>query len=358
MPDSAAWGMPLQAAYCEGCDWHYLLPQSLPLPLCPHCCRAQLESIEAASEPPAPELLLPFTLSADTLAERIEQFSGGIWFAPGDLKAATLQSRLVKLFLPMWLVDSQMEALWQAEAGFNYEAITHRESYEDGGWRTRQITETRVNWEPRVGQLQREYHNTPAPALEEHFKLMQQLGNFDVKAGRRYKPRAAADALIRLPNRSSTDAWPDAQPPLQAAAAEECRQAARADHIREFRWSSRAARQNWTLLLLPTFATYYLDDDQQPQPILIHGQSGQISGPRRASMKRARKVALVIVAIAAAIFTLSLIVTLVGLLLTPLLLVGGVGLIIAIIVGMLAVAPLVIVWQVNRSQGPGVRDTS
>lgn len=355
MSDSAAWGMPLQAAYCESCDWQYLLPQSMPLPQCPHCCRAQLEPLEATPAPPAPELLLPFNLPAEALAHRIEQFAGDIWFAPGDLKPATLQNRLVKLFLPMWLVDSQIEALWQAEAGFNYEAITHRDSFEDGDWRSRQITETRVNWEPRVGQLQREYHNIPAPALEGHFKLMQQLGQFNVSAGQPYQPQAAAAALIRLPNRSSADAWPDAQPPLQAAAAEECRRAARADHLREFRWSSRAARQNWTLLLLPVYATYYLDDDRQPQPILIHGQSGQISGPRRASMKRARKVALIIVAIAAVIFTISMVITLAGFLLPPLILVGGVGLIIAIVVAMLAVAPLVIVWQVNRSQETGVR---
>ncbi len=357
MPEPNAWGVALQTAYCEACDWHYLLPQSMPLPLCPHCCRAQLALHDAAAgvEQPAPELLLPHTLPPETLAQRIGQFAGGIWFAPGDLKPATLQSRLVKLFLPMWLVDSQLEALWQAEAGFNYEAVTHRESYESGDWRTRQITETRVNWEPRVGQLRREYHNTPAPALEEHFALMQQLGQFNLSASRAYQPQAVTGALVRLPNRSSADAWPDAQPPLQAAAAEECRQAARADHIREFRWSSRAASQNWTLLLLPAFATYYLDDDQQPQPVLIHGQSGQISGPRRASMKRARKAALITVAIAAAIFTISLVITLVGLFLPPLLLVGGVGLIIAIMVAMLAVAPLVIVWQVNRGQGAGVR---
>ena len=66
-------------------------------------------------------------------------------------------------------------------------------------------------------------------------------------------------------------------------------------------------------------------------------------------------VALIIVAIAAVIFTISMMITLAGFLLPPLILVGGVGLIIAIVVAMLAVAPLVIVWQVNRSQETGVR---
>jgi hypothetical protein len=354
MPESSVWGMNLQAAYCESCDWHYLLPSSMLLPPCPHCAGGQLAVLDSEAENPTeryqPELMLPFTVATPSLTERIEQFAGSIWFAPGDLKATALQSRLQKLYLPMWLVDTNVAAMWQAEAGFDYEAITHREQFDQnqGGWHSQQITETRVRWEARVGQLQREYHNTPAPALEEHFTIMQRLGDFEITAGQPYQPQAAAQAIIRLPNRSTTDAWPDAVPPLQITAAEECRAAARANHIREFRWSSRYANQNWTMLLLPAYATYYLDDDGRPQPVLIHGQTGQVSGPRRASMKRARTIALIIVTVAAAIFTVSLILGLVGLLFPPLLLVGGLGLIGAVIVGMLAVAPLVIVWQVNK----------
>ena len=357
MPESSTWGMNLQGAYCESCDWHYLLPQSMPLPVCPHCCRSQLAGLDSEADNPAeryqPELLLPFAVSESVLKERIEQFAGSIWFAPGDLKAAALQSRLQQLYLPMWLVDSSVAAVWQAEAGFDYEAITHRDQFDQnqGGWHSQQITETRVRWEARVGKLQREYHNTPAPALEEHFVLMQRLGNFKITKGQPYQPQAAATGIIRLPNRSTTDAWPDAVPPLQNAAADECRQAAQADHIREFRWSSRYGHRHWTLLLLPVYTTYYLDDDQQPHPILIHGQTGQVSGPRRASMKRARMIALTIVIVAAIIFTISLIVGLIGLLVPPLLLVGGLGLVGAVIVGMLAIVPLVIVWQVNKGVG-------
>ncbi|RMF01713.1 MAG: hypothetical protein D6768_09995, partial [Chloroflexi bacterium] len=274
-------------------------------------------------------------------------------FAPADLKAANLQRRLQRLYLPMWLVDSRANALWQAEAGFNYQAVSHRDRFEQGrgGWTEQQITETRVRWEPRLGRLERTYQNVTAPALEEHFQVMNALGKFKLADARPVRPDDLTGTTpVRLPNRSTTDAWPDAAAALQSVAADECRRAGRADHLREFRWQPQFSEKNWTLLLLPVATTYYLDDEQQPQPVLIHGQTGKLSGPRRASMRRARRVAFIIAGIAAAIFTVSLLVALASLLLPALLAVAALGVALAVIIGMLAIVPPVMVWQANKNQ--------
>ena len=102
MPDqiNPAWGVDLQAAICEQCDWRYLLPWEVQQVQCPNCGRSTLEPLEADdfSDDYPPELFLPFTASETALDERIRQFAGGIWFAPSDLKPATLKSRLRRLF--------------------------------------------------------------------------------------------------------------------------------------------------------------------------------------------------------------------------------------------------------------------
>jgi hypothetical protein len=352
MPDT--WGAPLQAAYCPNCDWQYLLPQDQSPPQCPHCAQSALEQADdsAGGFNHPPELILPFTVSKETLNRQIEQFAKGIWFAPKDLKPDNLTTRVQPVFLPMWLVDSSVEALWQAEAGFDYEAVSHRDRYDQsgGGWSSQQFTETRVRWEQRVGRLKREYHNVPAPALEEHRTLTQQLGQFNIRKAQGYQPAAVGKAIVRLPNRSTTDAWPNAEPAIRAAAAAECQQASQAQHIRDFRWRPGFGHKNWTLLLLPVYTSYYLDDDNHPQPVLIHGETGNLTGPRRASMKRARNVTIAIVVVAAIIFFISIIIGLAALIMPALLIVAALGAVLAIITGMLAVAPLVIVWQVNRTQ--------
>jgi hypothetical protein len=349
------WHTYLEAAVCERCDWSYLLPSgALPVP-CPHCFQTSLTSMPqdtaAILYNQPPELMLPFTLSNENVTTNIQQFVRRIWFAPRDLTPENLQTRLQRVYLPMWLVDSDVQATWQAEVGFDYTVVSHQDSFDQnrGGWVSREVTETRIRWEPRVGRLTRTYANTAAPALEEHFALQKQLGQYSLNATQPYEADAIANSFVCLPNRQQSDAWPDAIPPLQANAAEECRQASRADHFRNFRWKADYGNLNWTLLLLPMATTYYLDDDQNPQPVLIHGQAGRISGPQRASMKRAQQTALMMMGVAVAICVLSLVVGGVGLLVPPLLMLGIIGLVVAISLGLLAIAPIVIAWQFNRS---------
>lgn len=353
----AGWGAGMETVVCERCDWTYLISGDALPPRCPHCFRAPLSQVPGQSGNLAynqpPERYLSFNLNGETLARSIQNFASGIWFAPPDLNASTLAHRLERIYLPVWLVDAQVQAPWQAEVGYDYQVVSHRERFDErrGGWATQEVTETRIRWEPRLGRLQREYHNISAPALEEHQEVRRRLGDFHPQASQPYQAQALAETAVRLPNRSPQDAWPEAVPAFQAAAADECRQAAAADHLRDFRWKPEFSGQNWTLLLMPVYSTYYLDDEGQPQTVLIHGQTGRTSGARRASMQRAQRASLVILAVAAAIFFLSLLVAAASFFMPPLLPAGVLGGMLAIVVAVLAIAPVAMAWQFNRSQG-------
>jgi hypothetical protein len=353
MSELTGWGTEVVITVCPHCDWRYLVPVDKAALRCPHCFAADLEPVtEGVEQLPylhPPELMTPFSVTKTTADQHIEKFADGIPFAPRDLNPEALRSRVQPLYLPMWLVDGDVTATWEAEAGFNYDVVSHQERYSDGGgWATQQVQETRIRWEPRVGQLERHYDNIVAPALEQHAAMEQALGVYALDNTQPYAVGTLERALVRLPDRAPEAAWADAAPAFQAAAGEECRQAAGADHIRQFRWSPAYTGQHWTLLLLPLYATYYLDDDDEPRPVLINGQSGRVFGVRRASMQRAQHTALIIVAIAAVLFLLSLAVGVAGLAVPPLLAVGGIGGVLALCVGLGAIVPIVRVWQFNR----------
>ncbi len=355
----STWGMALAAALCERCDWSYLVPPDrLHFP-CPRCFRASLTPLEGPLEElpyvRPPELFLPFTLSSDRLATAVGQFAKGIPFAPTELNPKTLSTRLRRMYLPMWLVDADVQATWQAEAGFDYQVVSHQDHFEEygGGWKSRQVEEGRIRWEARLGELTRHYANVAAPALEEAPRLQQALGPYALQEARPYQVEALSESFVRLPNRTPQDAWSEAQPAFQAAAAEECRQAASADHIRQFSWEPTYAEQNWTLLLLPLYSTYYQDDEGHPQPVLIHGQNGRIHGARRASMKRGQKAAFTLLAVAVILFLVSLLVAAASMLLPVLLALGVLGLMAALLVGLGAIYPLAAVWWFNREHGSG-----
>ncbi len=357
----AGWGVGYVLGVCEACDWRFLTPGEQLPQLCPHCFQGRLEKLEAgAIEQLAefvrpPELYLPYTVQSARLEQQVAQFAGGLQFPPEDLTSQNLQQRMQRVYLPAWLIDAQVQADWQAEAGYNYQVKSHQESYGDGGgWKTREVMETRQRWEPRLGSLDRIYQNVTAPALEAHPQLIGRLGDFEIgraqgyTAGSVFAVEAGKQPLVSIPDRGQQDAWPVALPRFQAAAVEECRQACGADFMREFQWTPEFSGQNWTLLLLPALTTYYLDDEKKPQPILLHGQTGKLSGVRRASMRRAQRVSLIILIVAALFFALSLCMGAFGVANPVLLPIAGVGALVALVIALGALYPVAVVWSINR----------
>jgi hypothetical protein len=213
------------------------------------------------------------------------------------------------------------------------------------------VKEKRVRWEPRLGRLNRQYNNQTAPALEEQAQVEAKIGRFDLKESRPFRPGDLANAIAHLPNRSPEDAWNEAVVTLKTAVAQDCRLASEADHTRAFKWSPSFANQQWTQLLLPIYTSYYLDDDNQAQMVLLHGQTGQLHGVKRASMKRARRVAGIVAAVAAVFLVITLALLLVGFTVTEAALAwAGLTGVLAVGVGGTAVLPLLYVWYVNTVQ--------
>lgn len=348
--ENFSWTSNQLAAACPHCGRAFLLPRDqFPL-LCPHCFLAQLEEMGGDDVPELrpPELIIPPALTSQQVAQTVQNFARGIWFAPKDLRPQHLQQRLRLLYLPVWLVDSDVLAQWRAEMGFNYQVVSHQERFANGKWRTQEVKETRIRWEPRLGQLQRRYDNVAAPALEEQADLEKQLGRYDLQKSQTYQPGAAANALIRLPNRPPQDAWPEAEPTFLQQARQECRLAAQADHIRDFHWSSRYANQHWTHLLQPVYVTHYFDDSQQPHPLLINGQTGQAYGRRRASRQRAMTSVIMIGLVAVLCWGLGFAAALLslygeGALLT----LGGILIFTGLCIAACALIPLFVVWYFN-----------
>ena len=106
-------------------------------------------------------------------------------------------------------------------------------------------------------------------------------------------------------------------------------------------------------MLLPLYTTYYLDAEKVAQPVFVHGQTGQISGVRRASMKRGQRLSLIILVIAVLIFLLSIILAVASVALPILLVIGIFGFAIALLTAAGAVVPIGLVWQFNRRQKAG-----
>jgi hypothetical protein len=299
IPGPGAWNTELEVLYCGRCRWSFLAASGARETRCPHCHQSNLapipEGLAELPHPYPPELVVPFSVPGATIEASILHFSKGIPYPPEDLNPSGIQAHLTPIYLPLWLVDVQVNATWQAEAGFDYKVVSHQESYHQdrGKWETREVEEAHVRWENRAGRLNRAYQNITTPALDDSAKMQKTLGEFNIKNARPYHPDLLGQAYVRLPDHTPQEAWTEANAAFQKTAADDCMKACAADHLRQFDWKAQMSDLNWTLMLLPVFASYYLDDSGTPQPILIHGQTGQISGARRASTRRAWNTSLI-----------------------------------------------------------------
>lgn len=358
-----SWGIPLKGVICTVCDWSFLAPDDDAHKIkqrCPHCFQGDLEpsNLDISQLPyqHSPELVIVPSVAMEIIAGKIGEFADKIPFPPGDLRPETLRQRLQLVFLPQLLVDCSVSAVWNAESGFDYAVLSHQEHFSGGGWTTQKVEETRIRWEPRVGRLQRTYHNVAAPAMRGHADVWRRLGAYPIEQAKTYSPELVMHGLIRLPDLNPETAWSGVVPLLHQHAGSEVKTATAAEHIRNFRWAPEYADKNWTLFLAPVYATFYTDDNGQPQPVLIHAQSGQVDGARRSSMKSAQRLSLILGGIAVVIFVLSLILGAVGMLFPPLLILGILGIVVSAGVGIGALFPMLRSWRFNlQNEKPGNR---
>ncbi len=354
------WGLPLYAAGCPKCGVAHLIhtdlsklePDEKGTVRCPACFAAWLEPQPARLRAESPELAIPFHISPTQAAQKLGEWADGAPFRPSELDAATLSRRLTKTYLPMWLVDGEVKGNWQAEAGYDYEVASSQESYQSGQWHTRETTETRIKWEQRAGQVERSYQNVPVPALEAHRALMGKLGRYPLEGGDEYDPAILEDTSVRIPNLLPEAAWPLARPALEAEAAEDCQQAADAQHIEQFNLQAEHHNPNWTQLLLPVYTTAYRDDEGKFIPVMVNGYTGQVSGLKRASQKKAwlwgggLGAAALLCFILAGAFTLS------AALFPPMIVLSGLLFIASLGLGLAAPFPVVWAWRFNQREGP------
>ncbi|MDD1749262.1 MAG: hypothetical protein LUO89_05235, partial [Methanothrix sp.] len=303
---SELWNLAYQPVGCLKCGQAFLAPPDWAGRLCPHCLEGQLEPQPARLRREPPELVLPFQQARADLLPALRRFRSGVWLAPDDFEPASLQQRLVPTFWPIWLVDGQVSGAWQAEIGFDYQVQSSQEFYASGGWRSQQVAETRVRWEPRLGQLDRRYNNLPAPAVSDEGRLAAAIGPSPIAQAGPYDPAQVRGAGLRAPDLAPEEAWPQAQAVFERAAGDDCQKAAGGQHLRGFKLQPDYAGLNWTQLLVPLYVTYYTADDGRRVPVYINGATGQVNGKRLASPRKGLRWAGTSLLLGVILFVLAL----------------------------------------------------
>lgn len=347
---SQLWDANLQPAGCPACGSGFLLASDPVQQRCPVCWRANLEIQPARLRPEAPELVIPFPKSPKDYLIQAQKFVQPVWLRPDDLQAERLIQRLVPIFLPHWLVDGNLRGDWQAQVGYDYQVQSSQERYTGNNWQVNKVVETRVRWEPRLGQIERRYENLPAPAASDRAGLSKRIGMPNPKEGHPYSPALLKNAVVRIPDLPPESAWPIARARFEQAAGESCQLAAGGQHIQQFKVNAEYTALNWTQLLQPYYTTAYQDEEGRLQTILINPFNGEFSGPRLASTRKAWTVAGIAALIAIILFVLGALLLAGTAIAPPLSILGILAIMAGIFAAIFALVPVIWAWNWNNQQ--------
>ena len=272
------WQSSLQPTGCPQCRQAFLVAPDRLGKICPSCAKGRLEVQPALLRPEPPELIRLPQHPPQQLMGNVEAWLKPVWLKPAELDAGKLVSNAQLVYWPSWLVDCDTQGSWQAEVGFDYQVKSSQESYQGAGWQSRDVIETRVRWEPRLGELARRYENISAGAMRDQVSLQNYLGGYPPGEAIHFEPAQIENAILRVPDLTPDSAWPAAQSAIQKTASLECQQAAGGQHIRNFTLQAECHSLAWTQLLQPYYVSFYPDEEGNRQLVYLNPLSGKVRG--------------------------------------------------------------------------------
>jgi hypothetical protein len=344
------WGIPYQSVGCSNCKQVFLIHTTKTREICPNCGAHKLESQPALLRTESPENIIPFQKKVTDLSGILSNFMKGVWLRSKDFNVATMLSRVTPVYWPMWLVDCDLSGDWTAEIGFDYQVKSSQESYTQNGWRSNEIIENRIRWEPRLGQIDRHYDNVASPANSDYSYLNACLGEYRLDLGIPYQPALIKGTILKIPDLHPESAWSNAQPKVNKLAGKDCMDASGGKHLRNFSIDAVYQKLNWSILLMPMYSTYYTDDNGNLHPVFINGQTGVMGGPRLASQKKGWQIAGISLVIAVGILLMALLCFVFSTILPLITILGILLVILALTVGVFSITAAIWPWQWNRNQ--------
>lgn len=139
---------------CHNCGATSTLEPAITSSNCPYCSTALV--IEEVHEESIikPKAILPFHLKKEEAKTRFKKWVSKLWFAPNDLKKASLNFDHFKgIYIPYWTYDTDTYTKYTGQRGIHYYVTQTYTTTENGKTvtKTRQVQKTR--WYPAFGDV-------------------------------------------------------------------------------------------------------------------------------------------------------------------------------------------------------------
>ena len=303
IPDTQrGWGTKKQSVKCQSCHAISVFDSARQSQGCEFCGATQLVPYEEVKDAISPESLLPMKINATKARELIKAWYGSRWFAPNKLKKAALTDTVKGLYIPYWTFDAQVQADWEAEAGFHY---YETEEYTDGqgNRQTRQIQRTR--WEYRNGRVDRFFDDElVAASLGVQPERLRAIEPYPTNELTPYDPAYLSGWVVERYQIDLVAAAKKSRDVMQQKIESDCRSAVPGDTQRNLRVNANFSGQTFKHILAPLWMLQYRFGVKNFQ-VVMNGYTGKISGEYPKSWLKITLAVMAFIIVALILFNLG-----------------------------------------------------
>ncbi|MDT8391764.1 MAG: hypothetical protein RRC34_14785 [Lentisphaeria bacterium] len=290
---------------CGGCGAVVSLANNVDNDHCPFC-GSDIHRADEQRRRIRPRSLLPFAISQEQVQEVFLRWLHRIWFAPNDLKKLARATRVNGVYVPYWTYDMEVTTRYSGRRGDHYYVTEH---YRDSKGKTRTRRKRKTRWRSASGVVDNRFDDIlviGSHSLPHHFA--EKLEPWDLRNLVPFSDDYLAGFRVENYSVSLPAGFDSAKQKVDPVIRRTvCRDiGGDVQHISTLNCDWRDI--SFKHLLLPVWISAYRYKNK-PYRFLVNGRTGEVQAERPWSFI---KIALLVLAIAAAVMLMLLIFGVVG----------------------------------------------
>lgn len=288
----------VQSVQCGSCAALVDPPKSAEAFPCPYC-GSSIVTTARSERLIKPQVVLPFKVTRDQATTAFRTWIGKLWFAPNALKKlARLQDRLQGLYAPYWTYDADTVSRYTGERGDNH---TRTRVVTRNGKRVAE-TYTEIRWRPAAGTVSRDFDDVlivGSASLPRD--LAEKLEPWDLANLVTYSDEYLSGFIAERYQVDLRRAWLRAVERMEEVIRNDVRRDIGGDHQRIQTLATTHSHVTYKHILLPMWICSYRYKSKIYR-FLVNARTGEVQGQRPWSWVKVTLTALVVAAIALAIY--------------------------------------------------------
>lgn len=273
--DQRGWKAEKVSVKCQSCQAITVFDAGRVGQRCDFCGSSALIPVDQITAPIRPGSVLAFKVSENQVRDKIREWYGSRWFAPGRMSMGAHTDTVKGFYLPYWTFDAQVAADWAAESGYYYyETEYYTDS--DGSQKSRQVQRTR--WEPSAGHVDHFFDDELVPAsVGAHAQLLRKIEPFPTHELAPYDPSYLAGWIVEQYQIDLLSAANAARQKMQRETEQMCAREVPGDTYSNLQVQADFSAQTFKHILVPVWLLAYNYDGRAFQ-VVVNGYTGAIAG--------------------------------------------------------------------------------